>query len=78
MGGNVAEWVADWYAPYEPSKDEDPIQDEQPAKDPLRVLRGGAWTDAKPRDVRAADRRRSTERLRTADAGFRCAQGRDP
>jgi formylglycine-generating enzyme required for sulfatase activity/tRNA A-37 threonylcarbamoyl transferase component Bud32 len=63
LGGNVAEWTADGYGPYQSS-----VQD--PA---IRVIRGGDW--AQTADAcRGAGRARSDQARVQINVGFRCAR----
>jgi formylglycine-generating enzyme required for sulfatase activity len=86
MAGNVEEWVADAYAPYEGGAVVDPPAVKPTAKHPYRVVRGGGWRAAA---TPAADtglvnvgvgRVRATARFggglgsRLVEAGFRCAR----
>ena len=70
LAGNVWEWVADTYAPYDAAPSTDPLQN----KGTLRTLRGGGWNSSNPHRVRSAFRNGSDEGLRNDDVGFRCAR----
>lgn len=74
MGGNVREWVADWYASYDLSMTTDPLQSDHPEEPPLRVIRGQGWSSWVPNQARAAYRGRVAEDVQSADIGFRCAR----
>jgi hypothetical protein len=71
MTGNVYQWCLDWYAPYDASLLENPIQQRSDLSDkPRRVLRGGAFhRDVK--HLRSSARYRNDPRSRNADNGFR-------
>jgi formylglycine-generating enzyme required for sulfatase activity len=71
--GNVWEWVADWYAAYDPSGAE-AIDPKGPATGKERIIRGGSWNGAEADWVRPAWRYRAVPNMRTHGIGFRCAK----
>ena len=68
--GNVWEWAHDWYAPYTPGAQTDPVG----GTGTERVLRGGAWNGSDPAWVRPTYRFKSEPTLRSHGIGFRCAK----
>ncbi|HEC22830.1 MAG TPA: hypothetical protein ENI95_07925 [Chloroflexi bacterium] len=76
MAGNVAEWVADWFAPdyYALSPQEDPPG---PESGTLRVVRGGSWGIGSPALLRATTRSRFSPDSENAGLGVRCAISAD-
>jgi iron(II)-dependent oxidoreductase len=70
MGGNVMEWVSDWWSPeyYRESPERNP---QGPAKGAHKVIRGGSWNDD-PLALRTATRSGMDPKARTLTIGFRC------
>jgi formylglycine-generating enzyme required for sulfatase activity/serine/threonine protein kinase len=69
--GNVWEWVADWYGPYEKTEQKDP---KGPAEGTERVIRGGAWNGSYASWVRPTFRYKDAPTKRSYGIGFRCAK----
>lgn len=73
LGGNVSEWVWDWYARYAPEAQIDP---KGPDLGRYKILRGGGFRET-------ADAMRTTDRVmanplsRSEGIGFRCARTED-
>lgn len=64
MAGNVWEWTASRYCPY----------DEPDCNDTRRVARGGSWSMADSISVRLTDRSPAEPSNTTTNVGFRCAR----
>lgn len=69
MSGNVAEWTADFYAPYTEGKKKNP---KGPAKGSERVFRGGCWYFGEWA-CRVAQRQGALPKSRYCNLGFRLA-----
>jgi formylglycine-generating enzyme required for sulfatase activity len=72
LGGNVAEWVLDYYAPNYKNPCDDCVES---ATSDYRVLRGGSYFSG-PAGLTASSRDANTPSTRAPDIGFRCAYGR--
>lgn len=67
MGGNVAEWVNDWYGPYSVQDEANPVG----ASDgELRVIRGGGWSD-KVTALAASERNKKDPQYKSQMLGIR-------
>lgn len=66
LAGNVAEWTDSEYTKC--------YRDDCEPSSKERVIRGGAWNDDAPEDVRASYRNRDVPVLRASFVGFRCAR----
>jgi len=73
MGGNVLEWVQDWYGEryYQNSPRENPLG---PPSGDYKVFRGGSWNDFVPRNLRTSIRDWYKPKDGSLSLGFRCAQ----
>ncbi len=67
MAGNVMEWLADWYGPYNTSQTNNPTGAPTGIS---RVLRGGSWAGSND-FCRGFHRNKSEPDLRYRDGGFR-------
>ena len=67
MAGNVAEWVNDWYSPYENKDLKDPTGVESGTS---RVVRGGGWSD-KATALASNERAKKAPLYKSHTLGFR-------
>jgi len=68
LSGNVAEWVYDWFGPYERSQLSDP---QGAPNGSLRVVRGGSYTDDADH-IRGSYRGSQSPNVENNRTGFRC------
>jgi len=75
--GNVWEWVADYYADYDPTSPTRTTEDPTgPEKGTEKVIRGGGWNGAMASWVRPSFRYHAEPASRSHGFGFRCAKSR--
>ncbi|MCP5559168.1 MAG: SUMF1/EgtB/PvdO family nonheme iron enzyme [Verrucomicrobiaceae bacterium] len=74
MHGNVGEWCADWYGPYEAAEQSDPMGR---VDGDFRVIRGGSHS-VQTRLLRSANRGGWLPQTRSSRTGFRVVQGEWP
>ncbi|MBT5469920.1 MAG: formylglycine-generating enzyme family protein [Nitrospina sp.] len=76
MGGNVAEWVSDWYDKkyYEKAPYKNP---QGPKKGKYHVIRGGAWNSL-PMNLRSSSRYGDSDGKDYYGIGCRCAKDANP
>lgn len=74
-GGNVAEWVNDWYTVPTPGITEPEVDPTGPERGTSRVIRGSSWRQAGITEMRLSYRDHGTEPR--VDLGFRIARNVD-
>jgi sulfatase modifying factor 1 len=72
MGGNVAEWVFDFYDRYDEDAQENP---KGPREGDLRILRGGGFRET-AHEMRPSARSAAPPDARSEGVGFRCGEDR--
>ena len=72
MGGNLREWVADWYGSdfYRTGPAFNPVGPDVGSR---RVTRGGSWGSPGPKYLRTSARHAQRPDRRSQHVGFRCA-----
>lgn len=70
LGGNVWEWVQDWFGPYDDAPSRAPTG---PAQGAERVMRGGSW-GTPARNLRTSGRFWKPPTYRAGDVGMRCVR----
>ena len=79
LGGNVAEWVADWYAPGWWRQGKAPRHDPRgPKTGRGRLIKGGSWSRLRLLSRPTAKRILLPSQQRSPDVGFRCARSATP
>jgi formylglycine-generating enzyme required for sulfatase activity len=68
LSGNVAEWVGDWFGPYDRQSRDNPAG---PAEGTLRVIRGGSYADD-AEQIRGGFRGSQSPNVESNKIGFRC------
>ncbi len=71
MGGNVWEWVSDWYGAYDPGELDNPTG---PGAGIDRILRGGGWAHSTAESFGTTHRHEIDPTTADPFIGFRCAQ----
>ena len=74
MGGNVREWLNDWYlSDYYETLDDGEVNPQGPGSGEYRVLRSGSWLN-EVSEARAANRNGHLPAESYGNNGFRCAR----